>query len=86
MLDKSFPVKIPARVILKTARGSFQMLTEYPIGDPANPLDFDGITEKFQYLSHRHMSSQKQEEMVKAITSIEKGGLGQFYHLLRREL
>lgn len=86
MLDKSFPVKIPARVILKTARGSFQMLTEYPIGDPANPLDFDGIIEKFQYLSHPHMSSQKQEEMVKAITSIEKGGLGQFYHLLRREL
>lgn len=84
LLDKLFPGCTPARVILKTERGSFQKLIENPQGDTSNPLGLDELKDKFSYISRRYLSSQKQQEIMGAISSIEEDDLKRLFHLLQQ--
>ena len=83
-LDSVFPAQAPARVILRTGRGDYERLVMDALGDPDNPLDLPGLESKFRTLSSRFMSSEQQEEMIKAIAQMEKRGCESFLSLLRK--
>jgi len=83
VLDKLFPGCTPARVILKTKRGSFPKLIENPWGDTSNPLGLDELKDKFSHISRRYLSPQKQQEIMGAILSIEEDDLKRLFHLLQ---
>ncbi len=83
-LDRAFPARVPARVIVRTARGDYEKLVTDALGDPANPLDAASLASKFRTLSRGIMPPQAQEEMIAAITRLDTGGYSRFIELLRR--
>lgn len=82
-LDRLFPEKVPARLIVHTAQGCFEKLVENPLGDPLNPLDLPGLEAKFRTLTASYFSGDEQERMIRAIESLEKDGFSEMLSLLR---
>ena len=83
-LDRAFPARVPARVIVRTARGDYEKLVTDALGDPANPLDAASLESKFRTLSRGIMPPQAQDEMIAAIARLDTGGYSRFIELLRR--
>jgi 2-methylcitrate dehydratase PrpD len=83
-LDRSFPARTPARVLLRTTRGDYERLVVDALGDPANPLDRSKLEFKFRTLTSGAMSSQEQEAMITALTDLETGGYARFLEILRK--
>jgi 2-methylcitrate dehydratase PrpD len=81
-LDRRFPVQVPARVTLETARGMFERLAEHPLGDPANPMDLATLVEKFRGLSAGLLTPAEQDETIAAVLSLEDGGLSRLKTIL----
>jgi 2-methylcitrate dehydratase PrpD len=81
-LDRRFPVQVPARVTLDTARGRFERLVENPLGDPGNPMDLATLVEKFRGLSAGLLTPAEQDEMIAAVFSLEDGGLSRLTAIL----
>ena len=44
---------------------------EYPKGDPQNPLSWDELKDKFRTLTQTVISSERQEEIIKVVESLE---------------
>lgn len=83
-LDRAFPAKAAARVVLQTGRGDFERLVTDALGDPANPFDRPRLEAKFRILSRGVLSAREQDEMIDAITGLDAGGYGRFVELLQR--
>ncbi len=83
-LDLAFPAKAAARVVLRTGRGDYERLVMNALGDPANPLDLRALETKFRTLTSGFMSSEQQEEMIKAIVQMEEKGCESFLSLLKK--
>lgn len=84
-LDRAFPARVPARVAIGTARGEFQRLVETPLGDPANPMDFDELQAKFRTLTAGTLTTEGQDEMISAVSCLETGGFPRLLELLREK-
>lgn len=53
-LDQGYPDAWPAIVTIETAEGvRLETRVDYPKGDPKNPMDRDGLIEKFHHLTGR---------------------------------
>jgi len=73
-LDQEFPKKWPASVTITTKNGnSHATKIEYPKGDPENPLSWEELIDKFKYLVDPVFSTQKAEEIINAVRSLDKG-------------
>jgi 2-methylcitrate dehydratase PrpD len=83
-LDRVFPGKAAARVVLQTGRGNYEKLVVDALGDPANPLDLPSLERKFRTLSQAMMSHQEQDEMIETITHLDTWGYRRFLELLRK--
>lgn len=57
-LEACFPVQVPARVTVKTGRGTIEREVRVPLGDPGNPLSDAGLVEKTVRLCAAEKSAQ----------------------------
>lgn len=70
-LEKDFPKKWPARVVIETSKGTFSQEIEYPKGEPENPLSWEEMIEKFKYVSAPIYDRYEQEKLIKSIKNLE---------------
>ena len=72
-IEKDFPEKWPATAKIATRDGkSFSAKIDYPKGDPANPLSWNELIEKFHKLSKRVFSKTRRNEVTKRIEHLEE--------------
>jgi 2-methylcitrate dehydratase PrpD len=71
-LEKEFPTKWPARVEIETTKGTFSARIDFPKGDPENPLSWDEMITKFNYVTAPVFDENQQKNLVKGIRTIEE--------------
>jgi 2-methylcitrate dehydratase PrpD len=72
-LEKEYPRKWPASVIIETIDGKqYSTRIDYPKGDPENPLSWDELIDKFKSLISQVFFSEKQNEIITRVKSLEK--------------
>ncbi|NHM32479.1 MmgE/PrpD family protein [Neobacillus terrae] len=70
-LEKEFPKKWPARVEIETTKGTFSNRIDYPKGDPENPLSWEEMITKFNYVTAPVFDQKQQLQLVKGVRTIE---------------
>lgn len=70
-LDHEFPKKWPARVVVESTKGTYEAKIDYPKGDPENPLTWDELIDKFNYVTAPVYSKEQQQAIVEAVRSLE---------------
>ena len=72
-LDAQTPKLFPAWAEVRTSDGrTMRSELPYPKGDPENPVTCDEMRSKFNLLSAPVISSQRQQEIISAIDSLEQ--------------
>jgi 2-methylcitrate dehydratase PrpD len=86
-LEKEYPRKWPASVIIETIDGKqYSARIDYPKGDPENPLSWDELIDKFKSLISPVFFSEKQNEIITRVKSLEKeNDLNDFSKVLSKE-
>ena len=81
--EKMFPAKQPSKVLVKTKDGKeYSEYLEYPKGDPREPMTMEDLENKFNALSSKLLSSDRQKEIKDAIFSVENLSAKEFMNLL----
>jgi len=73
--DRMFPEHTASRVIIRTATERFEAVCHHPLGDPANPMDWRMLVEKFRHLTRGLLQAARQEEVIQAVQSLPDRGL-----------
>jgi 2-methylcitrate dehydratase len=77
--EKMFPAKQPSKVVIKTKDGkAYSEYLEYPKGDPREPMTIDDLENKFNALSAKLLSAEKQKAVKDAIFNCEKLSVKEF--------
>jgi 2-methylcitrate dehydratase PrpD len=72
-LDAQTPKLFPAWAEVRTTDGrTMRSELTYPKGDPENPVTWDEMRTKFNLLSAPVISSQRQQEIMSAIDSLDQ--------------
>jgi 2-methylcitrate dehydratase PrpD len=71
-LEKEFPKKWPARVEIETSKGTFSDKIDFPKGDPENPLSWDELITKFNYVTSPVYDENQQQHLVSGIRKLEE--------------
>lgn len=85
-LERRFPAHTPARVVLRTAKGTLERLVETPLGDPGNPLSWDALRAKFRAVTRTLMSEDDRRRLLSAVDSLAAGDLCPLREALHRPL
>ena len=85
-LDRMFPVHAAARVIIQTASERFEAVCHHPLGDPANPMDWRMLVDKFHHLAKGLLPTARQKEVIKAIQLLPDQGLSPLLSCLAEPL
>ncbi|HTO31359.1 MAG TPA: MmgE/PrpD family protein [Pararhizobium sp.] len=72
----SFPVRTPARILMDQGDGVEEMVVDYPLGDVANPMNWDQVANKFINIGKVSLTSQHQQGIVSAISGLGENGFG----------
>jgi len=71
--EKMFPAKQPSKVVVKTTDGKeYSEYLEYPKGDPREPMTMEDLQSKFNGLSAKLLSSDRQSKIQEIIFACEK--------------
>ncbi|MCU7494336.1 MAG: MmgE/PrpD family protein [Ignavibacteria bacterium] len=77
--EKMFPARQPSRVRVKTKDGrEFTEYLEYPKGDPREPMTMEDLENKFNALSNKLLSPEKQKSIKETIFSCENLSANEF--------
>lgn len=72
-LTELYPGKWPAEVEITDAAGkTYSGRTDYPAGDPENPVSHDQLEQKFRELASLHFEPQQVEDLVAGISRLEE--------------
>ena len=72
-LNREFPAKWPARVVIKTTTGkAFEHQLDYPRGDPENPLSWDEIIAKFSSLAGQVLPEAQCNRIVSLVKEVDQ--------------
>jgi 2-methylcitrate dehydratase len=81
--ENLFPQKQPSQVRIKTRDGRiFEEYSEYPKGDPREPMTMEDLTSKFSSLGSNEFSPSRLEEIKTVIFNCEKYRAKEFMNLL----
>lgn len=82
-LNRSYPEKWPARVeIFMNDERHLKGSSDFPKGDPENPMTQEELLEKFRRLTRGHLSSSATETLIERCMDLEKiSDLSQFLNL-----
>lgn len=71
--EKMFPAKQPSRVVIRTVDGKeYSEYLEYPKGDPREPMTTQDLENKFNSLSARLLTSERQREVKDMIFACDR--------------
>lgn len=70
-LDKEFPTKWPAKVIIETNQEVYEEYVEFPKGDPENPLTWEEMITKFKYVSQPIFEESLLESIIFNVRDLE---------------
>ena len=77
--EKMFPAKQPSKVVIKTKDGKvYSEYLEYPKGDPREPMTIEDLENKFNALSAKLLSAEKQKAVKDVIFNCEKLSVKEF--------
>lgn len=77
--EKMFPAKQPSKVVVKTRAGKrYEAYLEYPKGDPREPMTEEDLETKFNSLSKRFLSRERQKEIKDMVFACEKVSAPEF--------
>ncbi|MHB1418170.1 MAG: MmgE/PrpD family protein [Bacillota bacterium] len=72
-LDRAHPDQWPAEVTINTKAGRvFRASTNYPKGDPENPVSLEELQDKFRLLAGLRATPQQVESLITAIASLDQ--------------
>jgi len=74
-LDRMFPERSAARVVIRTDRESLESVCHHPLGDPVNPMDWGMLKGKFQHLTQGLLTDARQKELIGAVQSLPTLGM-----------
>jgi 2-methylcitrate dehydratase PrpD len=85
-LERTFPKQWPATVEILTKDGKkYFTRVEYCKGDPENPLSWEEVIDKFNDLSGRSLTKERQLKIVNQVRRLERiGDLGRWSKILLR--
>ena len=71
-----------ARVVVHAGSKAVETVCHYPLGDPANPMNWGMLVDKFQLLAQGILTETQCRDIVQAIESLPDGGLATLLGLL----
>ena len=83
-MDPDFPVKLPARVFVTTASGTFDLLVTVPWGEPDRPPDRADLVAKFHTLARGRIPEEQVSNIVTAVEGLRDGMAQPLLDLLSR--
>lgn len=83
-IDSRFPGQAGARVVVISSAGDHEKRCLHPLGDPANPMDFNRLTSKFHSLTHPYSSQAWREALIDAVAVLPVAGPGPLFALLKQ--
>ena len=72
-MDPEFPVKNPARVVVTTSHGTFDLLVTVPWGEPDQPPDRADLVAKFHALARGRIPQDQVTSIVMAVEGLREG-------------
>jgi 2-methylcitrate dehydratase PrpD len=81
-LDRMFPERTAARVVVRAGSSEVETVCLHPLGDPANPMDWKMLVDKFQQLARGILTAAQCRQIVQAIEALPNDGLATLLGLL----
>lgn len=81
-LTAQFPETVPAQVVVYARNTTHTKLIKYPKGDPANPMQWQAIEDKFRLLSQPYQDFFDVNKVISAIKNIEGGTINDLKYAL----
>jgi 2-methylcitrate dehydratase PrpD len=81
-LDSMFPERTAARVVVRSGSREMETVCHHPLGDPANPMNWNLLTDKFHQLAREALPETQCRDIVRAVESLPDGGLSRLLGLL----
>ncbi|MBV2187567.1 MAG: MmgE/PrpD family protein [Rhizobium sp.] len=78
----AFPVRTPARVLLDQGEGFEELVINHPLGDVANPMSWDQVTDKFKNIGRENLSQLHQEQVISAVSGLQTAGFAPLFSAL----
>ncbi|TCL63643.1 MmgE/PrpD family protein [Rhizobium sp. BK251] len=72
-LDRAFPGQTGARVIVSSSKGRFVRDGSSPLGDPARPMSWQMLVDKFRMATGGRISFEKQSAIIDAVLATGQG-------------
>lgn len=70
----AFPKSTPCRVIIDQGEGPRSLTVPYPLGDVANPMSREQVTEKFRRIGAANVAPDWQEAILAALDGLTRDG------------
>ena len=84
--DRMFPEHTAARVVIRTRDNRFESVCHHPLGDPANPMGWDALANKFRKLSHEALSVRRRQDILQALSALPIQGVEPLLDLLHQPI
>ena len=81
-LTAQFPETVPAQVVIYARNKTHTKLIKHPKGDPANPMQWQAIEDKFRLLSQPYQDFFDVNKVISAIKNIEGGTINDLKYAL----
>lgn len=75
-IDGRFPAETLAQVAIQTKRGTVASGIVSPRGDAGDPINWDGLIDKFRLSTSRLLSEERQAQFIDAFDSLRSGHCG----------
>ncbi len=85
-LDRMFPERAAAKVVIRTENQRFETICHHPLGDPANPMDWEMLVEKFQRVTKGLLTEARCEEVIRAVQSLPNQGVAPLLSCLAKPI
>jgi 2-methylcitrate dehydratase PrpD len=82
-LDRAFPERTPARIVVETAAGCHETSKEFPWGDPANPMGWPDLAEKLRQTAGDALPAERRQALVDSVDNLDILGLEPLLKILR---
>ncbi len=85
-IERLFPERAAARLVMRAKDQCMESVCHHPLGDPANPMDWGLLKEKFQHVTQGFFSEDRQQELIGAILSLPTRGPDAIYGCLAEQI
>ena len=81
-VEGMFPARAAARVVLQAGENRLESVCQDPWGDPANPMPWEALVEKFTLLTRGVFPKSRQAEIIAAVQALPVRGSASLQELL----